>query len=55
MDVTPDQLLKEIGRLHVANAVLTEQIAAAKTLLLKQANRLEDNPPGETPGEAVPN
>ena len=43
MDVTPDQLLKEIGRLHVANAMLTEQLAASRKLLLQQADQLEAN------------
>lgn len=37
MNVTPDQLLLEIGRLHVANAVLTEQLAASRQQLVKLA------------------
>jgi len=37
VEVTPDQLLAEIGRLHVANQVLTGQLAASRAQLVKQA------------------
>jgi hypothetical protein len=37
VNVSPDQLLTEIGRLHVANQVLTEQLAASRQQLVEQA------------------
>ena len=52
MGVTPDQLLKEIGRLHVANAILAEELAKARQVLLKQAEQLAANSPGEPSDEA---
>ena len=55
MNVSPDKLLEEIGRLHVANAVLTEQLANARRVLLQQATQLEANSPDElSPGEDIP-
>ncbi len=53
MNVSPDRLLEEIGRLHIANAVLTEQLANANRVLMQQAKQLEDNSPDE-PGEDIP-
>ena len=37
MNISPDQLLTEIGRLHVANQVLTEQLAASRQQLVELA------------------
>ncbi|MCK4601314.1 MAG: hypothetical protein KAU28_02530 [Phycisphaerae bacterium] len=54
MNVPIDKLLEEIGRLHVANAVLTEQLAKARQVLQQQADQLAADSPGEPPDEAVP-
>lgn len=52
MNVTPDQLLMEIGRLHVANAVLTEALTASRQELLKQAEaQAAETPPEPPPDE----
>ncbi len=55
MNVSTEKLLEEIGRLHVANAVLTEQLAKAGQVLMQQAEQLEANSPSEpSPGEDIP-
>ena len=46
MNISPDQLLTEIGRLHVANQVLTEQLAASRKQLMESvARQVEVHPP----------
>ena len=35
LQVTPEQLLNEIGKLHVANALLTTQLAASRQEVLR--------------------
>lgn len=55
MDVSIERLLIEIGRLHVANAVLAEELAKARQVLLKQAEQLAANSHDEPSDEAAPN
>lgn len=47
MDVSPDQLLLEIGRLHVANSVLVQQLAASRQQLVKLAAEQAAESPDE--------
>ena len=55
MNVSTEKLLEEIGRLHVANAVLAEQLGKVNKILLQQAEQLEANSLGEPPpGEDIP-
>ena len=56
MNVSTEKLLEEIGRLHVTNAVLTEQLAASRQQLMKLATEQAaseseepDLPPDEEP------
>ena len=37
MDVTPEQMFAEIGRLHVENKILTAQLAASRKQLVATA------------------
>ena len=54
MNVPIDKLLEEIGRLHVTNAVLTEELAKARHVLRQQADQLEAHSTGEPPDEVSP-
>ena len=47
MNVSPEQLLTEIGRLHVANLVLTEQLAASRQQLMELATSQAGDVPSE--------
>ncbi len=47
MDVSIERLLTEIGRLHVTNQVLTEQLAASRQQLVKLATEQAADAPEE--------
>jgi hypothetical protein len=47
MNVTPDRLLLEIGRLTVANQILTEQLAASRQECVRLAGDKQE--PGSDP------